>query len=536
MTDKHVDFLFVYEVKARELENICLLACELERRGYTTAIVNSWTMLKKKKDSGYSCDTLVISACYNDEVYRFFTGFARRYKKVFCLQWEQVPVNYSYESTEKTSWTYQETALHVRNVCWGRKSWERLVEKFGVDENCARITGYIALDLYLPQFRPLLKSREQLLGEIGADPKKKTCLFVSSFAYVNLPPALEATADEDGKSLTKKISSQSQKLVLAWIEKILERYPDVQFIYRPHPSEAENPDLLTMQRKHRGFFCVPQFTIRHWIAACDKVYIWNSTSAIEAWVSGVKTYLLRPVSLPRQCDMPIFENSKAIQTYEAFETSVLDQEESNPSLDPAVLDQWYGLHLGQAAYLNICDWLEETRSDSAYQSPQLPRYASVPCWKMWFEYNVVYVWMNFIAHRFNYRLCCLRGWITLLGPEINRSCPRIVRKLYKLVGCGARLAQYGLCMLFAQKQSRETLLPVRRVHEVQQALEAQRLQYWSDRQQIRQTYQQMRAEFKRMVQNRDTRQKKSYDASKYLLNRSSEDEINRIKHQINECL
>ena len=100
MTDKHVDFLFVYEVKARELENICLLACELERRGYTTAIVNSWTMLKKKKDSGYSCDTLVISACYNDEVYRFFTGFARRYKKVFCLQWEQVPVNYSYESTE----------------------------------------------------------------------------------------------------------------------------------------------------------------------------------------------------------------------------------------------------------------------------------------------------------------------------------------------------------------------------------------------------------------------------------------------------
>ena len=62
MTDKHVDFLFVYEVKARELENICLLACELERRGYTTAIVNSWTMLKKKKDSGYSCDTLVISA------------------------------------------------------------------------------------------------------------------------------------------------------------------------------------------------------------------------------------------------------------------------------------------------------------------------------------------------------------------------------------------------------------------------------------------------------------------------------------------
>ena len=28
-----VDFLFIYEVKARELENVCLLACELEHRG-----------------------------------------------------------------------------------------------------------------------------------------------------------------------------------------------------------------------------------------------------------------------------------------------------------------------------------------------------------------------------------------------------------------------------------------------------------------------------------------------------------------------
>ena len=31
---KKVDFLFIYEVKNRELENICLLAAELEKRGF----------------------------------------------------------------------------------------------------------------------------------------------------------------------------------------------------------------------------------------------------------------------------------------------------------------------------------------------------------------------------------------------------------------------------------------------------------------------------------------------------------------------
>ena len=33
------DFLFLYEVKNRELESLCLLKYELERRGYSVAIV-----------------------------------------------------------------------------------------------------------------------------------------------------------------------------------------------------------------------------------------------------------------------------------------------------------------------------------------------------------------------------------------------------------------------------------------------------------------------------------------------------------------
>ena len=34
-----LDFLFIYEHKVRELENLCLMKYELDRRGYRTKIV-----------------------------------------------------------------------------------------------------------------------------------------------------------------------------------------------------------------------------------------------------------------------------------------------------------------------------------------------------------------------------------------------------------------------------------------------------------------------------------------------------------------
>ena len=70
MTMKQVDFLFIYEVKNRELENISLLAAELENRGYTTAFLNSWRAINHPYES-YDANTVIISACYNTDTYRF---------------------------------------------------------------------------------------------------------------------------------------------------------------------------------------------------------------------------------------------------------------------------------------------------------------------------------------------------------------------------------------------------------------------------------------------------------------------------------
>ncbi len=76
-----------------------------------------------------------------------------------------------------------------------------------------------------------------------------------------------------------------------------------------------------MERWHencRDFFLVADETIRHWLKACDVVYNWNSTTAVEAYYSGTPTYLIRPVPLPHDCQMPVFNQSRGIQTYEEF--------------------------------------------------------------------------------------------------------------------------------------------------------------------------------------------------------------------------
>ncbi len=545
MHPQKVDFLFIYEVKARELENICLLACELERRGYSTAILNTWTMLKKRSRPIYSCTTLVVSACYNEEVYRFFTGFAAHYEKVFCLQWEQVPVNYSYHSRQVTSWTYQGVAKQVRNVCWGEAEQKRLVENFGVMQDCTRVTGYITLDFYRPMLRPMLISRQCLFGREGMDVGKKTCLFISSFTYVKLPPKLEAVADENGKEMTKLVSAQTQQIILGWIERLLCEEPELQFIYRPHPSEAENPALQAMARKFPRFFCIAQPAVKHWICACDRVYIWNSTTAAEAWQSGTPTFLLRPVALPEACDMPIFSDCETICCYEDFRASAVGGEKKAGSVRPQALHAWYADTGETPVYQNICEWLEETHADPTYKSPVVAPYTAVPYLRMWIEYKVIYPWKNRFVHTLRYRVCYWPiVWLHTARPPKPDGIPMVLYKVYSVFwrfgSWICRLAvlhtPVGSWLQHGKKGEQLYWAAVRQQEQITRQMEEENRRWQADKADIDQMQQHLLKELRREKQNRDTGQKREYDASKYRLNRAPQREIQRIKNCLRECL
>ena len=66
-TVEKLDFLFVYEHKVRELENLCLLKYELDKRGYKTKIIHieDAEALKAMRPI-YHAKVVVTMACYRN--------------------------------------------------------------------------------------------------------------------------------------------------------------------------------------------------------------------------------------------------------------------------------------------------------------------------------------------------------------------------------------------------------------------------------------------------------------------------------------
>ena len=77
---KNVDFLFIYEVKAREFENICLLKYELERRGYTVEILNTWYYINKIPPR-INAKVVISFALYNDNTFKFISSYTNKIEK-----------------------------------------------------------------------------------------------------------------------------------------------------------------------------------------------------------------------------------------------------------------------------------------------------------------------------------------------------------------------------------------------------------------------------------------------------------------------
>ncbi len=364
---KKVDFLFIYEVKNRELENITLLAAELERRGYTTAFLNSWWCLENDYDE-YEADVVVLSACYNTGVYKFFTSNVSKFNKVVNLQWEQILRNGYSETNEKTSWDFYGEALNTIHICWGENTKNRLKRKYNVSENLLKVCGYISLDFYRPEFKKFIKNKDILFNEFNLDPQRETFLFISSFAIATMPKENQGIAPGNFNEIFIKQTVESQQIVLNWFELACKKYPDKQFIYRAHPSESDNSQLLNMSKQIDNFYYISQYPVKHWILNCDKIYNWTSTSAAEVYSSKKQAFILEPVSIEHIITYPFFQNGTSIKSFEDFCRSIeLPLDKISQPLDVTRFSDCY-LQTDTPVYVNICNCFEQVLKDSSYKS------------------------------------------------------------------------------------------------------------------------------------------------------------------------
>lgn len=360
----YVDAMILYEHRARELENACLLATELSRRGFKVSIeyMNSLgNFLTKPK-------VIVVPHLYDDYQVCFMAKniWGEYPRTIIDLQSEQV-LSKSADKNEFHKPSGQ--AKNAQHIAWGEAQVKKYLDD-GIPPENIHLTGHIAMDFLRDELSSCFLSKVEIAKKYNLDPNRKWVLFLSSFSLTN-------RTDENLKEIKKMVPEVKQiyEVTIATREKILEWFeaavitnPDKLFIYRPHPAENKDPLFLDLEQRYDNFVCIRDFSSRQWVLVSDHLYTWISTSIIDAYFANKPCYILRPVDVPSAFDNPLLENCDHIKKKSTFLDSLGTKENhSEQYLDSEEIEYYYGCPNSGFAYKKIADLCEEAIMHSSYQ-------------------------------------------------------------------------------------------------------------------------------------------------------------------------
>lgn len=370
------DFVFSYEHKAREMESIVLVKTELEKRGYSVALFGSYekNVTKLFQAKYLNPKVVVVSALYNPDTLTYFsTQLFGLKRKVANLQWEQIFVS-GYESQKGVQISgFVKNAVHF---CWGDKERERLLS-YGVPDNKAVTVGHLSMDYVRPEFKSFLMTRAELAKQFNLEEGKEWALFVSSFNVVNCDPlVIQDFVNSVGEEIATKyvnFSVESRKMMLEWFDLLLKNNPNKVLIYRPHPNEVVkdgDPMLNSLKEKYPNFRIIKDHAIKHWIANCDIVYNWTSTSMVDILQLNKNWHILRPCPVPGELDYPFMATMPSITSFDVFEESFKNKDfrsDEENAFKGGTLEEYYdNLKCGTPAYIKVADVLESMLKDDEY--------------------------------------------------------------------------------------------------------------------------------------------------------------------------
>ena len=264
-----LDFLILYEHVVREYESILLLKAELARRGYTVELRQLLDRKKLKYFTLKKPKVLVSSCMYDDEAINSHVynniGVCN---KVVNLHWEQMLS----DTQEEGAWfNFGGNAKKCVQTCWGRRTAARLAAHGMQEKNCP-VTGAVMMDFLRPEFRGYFKDKAALCREHGLDPDKKLMLYISSFGYASMTEAevreLSAMAGTDftGFAATNRASMAE---TLSWFDRYLADHPEVELVYRRHPSEWNSPALAGLAARRPNFHVIFERGVKDWIVEIE---------------------------------------------------------------------------------------------------------------------------------------------------------------------------------------------------------------------------------------------------------------------------
>lgn len=352
-----IDFLILYEEKVRELESACLLKNQLEKIGYKVKI----DLIYSFRKNFCNAKVLIMPHLYNDlQIYQFVSKFKKRRCIIINLQFEQVIRKID---SEKGYGIPTGDAVNSVVFCWGKHEANRYSPE---SKQRKYITGCLPMDFNLPKYDAVFLTRNQLFEKYGINPTKKTILFISSFMLADKNDddiTLLYGDNNDHIKIFSEISSKSKIKTIEYLNKISTEF-DCNVIYRPHPAEYSDPQLLNITKINHNFFVISSDSIRQWIRASDYLVSWFSTSIIDAYFAEKKCIVLRPFNIPPDLDCPLYYGARSVTTYEEFVCEIEQPKEFPIRQD--IINEYYANRVGEECIKSVVDACIEIYNDDKY--------------------------------------------------------------------------------------------------------------------------------------------------------------------------
>lgn len=314
---KNIDVIIIVEHLNRELESALLLEAELQCRGFSVAVVSKgWN--EGPASVRLRPKVVVTPWCYDS----FDIKALRGYKGGFPDSSFFIVDLHSEQVTSQDGMGFVLPSGEARNVehmCWGDFFKDALLAD-GVAPEIVHVVGSNRLDPFRSEYRYLSATKEKLALQYSLNKDKKWVLIVGNYSYAFKSEeelaGIEARGVKNAR-LNASVARQTYTYALEWAKRLAEQdyTDDIEFIYRPHPSELVSKELLAIESSHQAFHVIKHGPIRDWFLNSELAVMWNSTSSVEAAYAGLPILALRPVEIPDSLRFELLEKVEQISSF-----------------------------------------------------------------------------------------------------------------------------------------------------------------------------------------------------------------------------
>lgn len=317
---RDVDILIFLEHLNRELDTALLLKILLSGRGYSVQLASVFYDLWESV-AALRPNLIVVPWAYSEvRKYCRFSPQPGRGLRILNLHHEQLGVE-SYMESHMAPRGDAEKAFHL---AWGQR-FERILRSRGIPEDRIFRKGNPRLDFLRPDMRSFNPGRDELALQYGLDPDKRWVLIVGNFSVVSVSERFILEKVKEGRKdyplHVARIRSLYAK-VLDWMERLARERPDVEVIYRPHPAERLTGELQALVAKVGNLKLIAERPIGDWILQAGSVFVWSSTSSVDALASDKPVFAIRQgkegASAFQNGYFPILDDLPIVSGYEAF--------------------------------------------------------------------------------------------------------------------------------------------------------------------------------------------------------------------------